>query len=263
MTERRIREDPASHGEESGRRRIPPAAPSSQEPWESAYLRYETPEEETCKFLRRLRRAGALQWAREGQIVELFCGRGNGLRALERLGFSRFTGIDLSPTLAAQGFGRGRIVVGDCRRLPYATGTQDVATIHGGLHHLPRLPEDLDQTLAQIRNVLKEDGLLFVVEPWQTPFLSLAHRLVRNRFARRLSGRIDALGSMIEQEGQTYQRWLASPQLVMDSLRSFFHPEMCREAWGKLLFVGRRLPGEGRGSRSRSLSRVGESQSCK
>jgi hypothetical protein len=110
---------------------------------------------------------------------------------------------------------------------------------------------------------LKEDGLLFVVEPWQTPFLSLAHRLVRNRFARRLSGRIDALGSMIEQEGQTYQRWLASPQLVMDSLRSFFHPEMCREAWGKLLFVGRRLPGEGRGSRSRSLSRVGESQSCK
>jgi hypothetical protein len=68
---------------------------------------------------------------------------------------------------------------------------------------------------------------------------------------------------MIEQEGQTYQRWLASPQLVLESLRSFFRPEMCRVAWGKLLFVGRRLPGELRGSCSRSVSRVGEISSCK
>ena len=61
----------------------------SHDPWESAYLRFETPEEEIGKFIGRLNRLGAAQWPRGTEIVELFCGRGNGLIALERLGFTR------------------------------------------------------------------------------------------------------------------------------------------------------------------------------
>jgi len=49
---------------------------------------------------------GADAWPRRAQIVELFCGRGNGLRALERLGFRELAGIDLSPTLVARYAGR-------------------------------------------------------------------------------------------------------------------------------------------------------------
>ena len=49
--------------------------------WEAAYLRFETPEEERRKFLRRLRILGAPHWPRDAEVVELFCGRGNGLRA--------------------------------------------------------------------------------------------------------------------------------------------------------------------------------------
>lgn len=263
MTGRLTLEGPANPARELDSRKIlSPGGPELEDPWESAYLRFETPEEETRKFLRRLRRFGALRWSREGKIVELFCGRGNGLRALERLGFSRLTGIDLSPTLAAQCSGRGRIVVGDCRRLPYASASADVATVHGGLHHLRRLPEDLVETLAEIQRVLKDDGLLFAVEPWQTPLLSLAHGLASSRIARKLSGKLSALGCMIEHEGETYQRWLASPRLVLDALRLFFRPEMCRVAWGKLLFVGRRRSGEPLESCSRSRSGAGESPSC-
>ena len=68
--------------------------------WEQAYLRFQSPEQEVRKFVRRLRKLGATDWPRDAAVVELFCGRGNGLRALERLGFSNLTGVDLSPSLA-------------------------------------------------------------------------------------------------------------------------------------------------------------------
>ncbi len=219
-------------------------ASAGQSAWEAAYLRFETPEEETRKFVRRLRRAGALEWSRDISIVELFCGRGSGLRALERLGFSRVCGVDLSPALAAHSFDRRRIAVGDCRQLPYAKSSRDVAVVQGGLHHLQRVPQDLELTLAEIRRVLKERGLLVVVEPWQTPFLTFAHFLGNSRVAGRLSGKIAALGSMVEEEGDTYRRWLAQPQRILDCFRDFFREERCRVAWGKLLFVGRKVSTE-------------------
>lgn len=68
-------------------------------PWEEAYARFETPEQEIAKFARRLRSLGAGRWPRDLQIVELFCGRGNGLHALGQLGFQRIEGADFSATL--------------------------------------------------------------------------------------------------------------------------------------------------------------------
>src|SRR6266513_1650687 len=55
----------------------------SLNPSEAAYLRFESPEEEIRKFIRRLTRLGASQWPRDAEIVELFCGRGNGLLSLQ------------------------------------------------------------------------------------------------------------------------------------------------------------------------------------
>jgi hypothetical protein len=69
------------------------------DPWEAEYLRFETQEEEIRKFTERLRRLGVGGWPRETKIVELFCGRGNGLHALARLGFRNLEGVDLSPRL--------------------------------------------------------------------------------------------------------------------------------------------------------------------
>ena len=50
--------------------------------------------------------------------------------------------------------------------------------MQGGLHHLPVLPDDLDRVLAEGVRVLRENGLLLVIEPWVTLFLSVAHRFV-------------------------------------------------------------------------------------
>jgi SAM-dependent methyltransferase len=126
---------------------------------------FETPEQEIRKFIRRLRFMEATEWPRNAKIVELFCGRGGGVRALHSLGFTEVEGIDLSPSLAAQYAGPAKIRIGDCRCLPFGTATKDILIVQGGLHHLPALPEDLDQVLAEAKRVLRDNGLLLVVEP--------------------------------------------------------------------------------------------------
>src|SRR5260370_42537156 len=113
------------------------------DPWEAAYLRFETPEREIHKFIARLNRLGASQWPRDAEIVELFCGRGNGLVALERLGFTRLEGAALSPRLVAQYRGPAKCIVSDCRHLPFADRSKEVLILQAGINHLPALPEDL------------------------------------------------------------------------------------------------------------------------
>jgi hypothetical protein len=155
------------------------AAVGHTDPWEAAYLRFETPEQEISKFSKRLIKMGALDWSKDAKIVELFCGRGNGLHALSK------------------------------------------------------------QCLCEINRVLCADGLLVVVEPWLTPFLSLVHWLCRQSIARRLSGKIDALATMINHDRQSYERWLDFPEIILGLLHKYFSSEKCSCRWGKLWFIGR------------------------
>jgi ubiquinone/menaquinone biosynthesis C-methylase UbiE len=206
--------------------------------WEAAYLAFETPEEETKKFVARLRTVGADRWDRRARVVELFAGRGSGLLAWQRLGFSSVCGLDLSPTLACRFEGEASYVVGDARRLPFADASRDVLSIQGGLHHLPGRP-DLGQVLTEARRVLRPGGRLLAIEPWLDSFLRFVHWTSARGIARRLSPRIDALQRMIELEGTTYRDWLAEPDQILGLLKSHFEPEALRVRWGKLVFLGR------------------------
>jgi ubiquinone/menaquinone biosynthesis C-methylase UbiE len=208
------------------------------DPWEAAYLRFETPEQEIQKFIARLNRLGAKQWPRETEIVELFCGRGNGLCALERLGFKHLEGVDLSPRLVAQYRGPAKCIVSDCRQLPFADRSKDVLIVQGGLHHLTTLPEDLDRSFSEMRRVLRKDGRVVFVEPWLTPFLKFVHAISGNSVARRLSNKIDALATMIQFERRTYHQWLSQPDLIQKIARVHFVPVHESVAWGKWRFVG-------------------------
>jgi SAM-dependent methyltransferase len=209
--------------------------------WEAAYLRFETPEQEIRKFVRRLQKLQARAWPRDAEIVELFCGRGNGLVALERMGFTRVEGIDLSPQLLAHYQGPSRVSVSDCRRLPFANQTKDVLIVQGGLHHLPALPDDLEQTLKEMHRVLRKDSRLVIVEPWETFFLRFAHVVSRIALARRLSDKVDAFASMNENERDTYERWLSQPKVILRHVRERFEVIQESFAWGKWMFVGKPL----------------------
>ena len=209
--------------------------------WEKNYARFETPEEEIEKFIRRFRKLGASEWAPDARILDLFCGRGNGLKALERLGFKHLEGVDLSEQLLAQYSGPAQLYVGDAGELKLGDACIDIVSVQGGLHHLPNLEKDLDRVLSEIHRVLKSDGRFVLVEPWETTFLSMIHFMCRQPMLCGAWGKLGALASMIERERQTYLHWLQQPQFVLSALSQFFVPELQQTSWGKLNFVGRKL----------------------
>jgi SAM-dependent methyltransferase len=209
------------------------------DPWEAAYLRFETPEQEIRKFTERLRRLGVSEWPRQSDIVELFCGRGNGLHALARLGFRNIEGVDLSPRLLSEYTGEARCITADCRALPFPDQSKDAAIVQGGLHHLPALPDDLERVFADLRRVLRPKGRVVFVEPWLTPFLRFVHTVADNRLVRRLSTKVDALATMIDYERETYENWLGRPREISQLARRYFQPEHESFALGKWYFVGR------------------------
>jgi SAM-dependent methyltransferase len=208
------------------------------DPWEAAYLRFETPEEEIQKFMGRLNRLGARQWPCEAEIVELFCGRGSGLIALQRLGFTHLEGVDLSPRLIAQYKGSAKCIIADCRKLPFAERSKDVLIVQGGLHHLPNLPGDLEQTFSEMHRVLRKDGRVTFVEPWRTPFLTFVHFVSEIPVVRRLSSKMDAFATMVEYELTTYTQWFGQAELICKTARAHFVPLHESFAWGKWNFVG-------------------------
>ena len=209
------------------------------DPWEAAYLRFETHEQEIQKFIKRLRKLGAGECRRDSEIVELFCGRGNGLHALERLGFTQLEGVDLSPRLLARYRGKAKCYEADCRQLPFANESKDILIVQGGLHHLLNLPQDLERTLVEMHRVVRKDGRLMIVEPWSTPFLTVAHLVSENHVARRLSNKLDALAVMTHYERRTYEQWLSQPRVISRLVHSHFASLMESFAWGKWNFLGK------------------------
>ncbi len=207
--------------------------------WEAAYKRFETPEQEIEKFVRRLRAFGLDQTPKDARIVELFCGRGGGLVALERLGFTNLDGVDLSDTLLDQYRGSATLHLADCRRLPLNDRSFDAAIVHGGLHHLPNLPDDLNAVLKEVQRVLQPDGTLYVVEPWLTPFLRFVHAVVQQPLVRKIYSKGDALATMIDRERETYEQWLSQGNRVRASFQQCFETKAERAAWGKWIFAGR------------------------
>jgi len=208
--------------------------------WEAAYRRFETPAEEIRKFTRRLRRLGAADWPADARILDLFCGRGNGLKCLEEMGFTDLRGVDLSDQLLAQYRGPATLFVGDCRDLKLPDRSVDIVIIQGGLHHLPRLPDDLVAVLREVGRVLVDDGRFVAVEPWLTPFLRIVHSACEQSLLRRAWPKLDALAVMNEREASTYEQWLSQPAAILALLERHFVSEQRVIAWGKLMYVGRK-----------------------
>lgn len=210
--------------------------------WEAAYAAFETPDQEVAKFLRRFHQLGVHRWDRALQIADLFCGRGNGLFALELLGFHNLKGVDLAPSLLQQYRGSAQMYVADCRELRFEDESLDAVMTQGGLHHLPDVEQDLPLVLDEIRRVLRPGGVILIVEPWLTPFLRLVHFLARRKLVRCISPKFRAFQGMTEREQVTYDAWLNRPEIILEMLQSRFVVDKLEIRLGKLMFGGQKAP---------------------
>jgi ubiquinone/menaquinone biosynthesis C-methylase UbiE len=200
--------------------------------WERAYLIFESPSEEISKFKSRLQKLGIRSWNRDLKILEIFCGRGGGLHAWEELGFT-----DLSEHLISQYKGPAHCYVADARALPFSESSFDVVSVQGGLHHLSST-EDLRQALLEIHRVLRPHGKLIVVEPWLTPFLQFVHWICRFRFIRKISKKLNALATMIENEQKDYYSWLERPKEILQIIQTYVTLSSCSISFGKIRMLG-------------------------
>jgi len=205
--------------------------------WERAYEAFETPEQEVQKFLDRFRRIGADGWDRSSRVLEVCSGRGSGLQAWHSLGFTRTIGVDYSVPLIRLSRGAGDRIIGDARNLPLASGSIDIAVVQGGLHHLSSTA-DVECAISEMCRVVRTNGKIVIIEPWLTPFLQLVHAVAEQGLARRLSGRINALGTMIDEERDTYERWLKTPDEHLAVIRRHITTHLLERRWGKIVIVG-------------------------
>ena len=113
----------------------------------------------------------------------------------------------------------------------------DVAVVQGGLHHL-FTELDVESALAEMTRVVVPGGRVVIVEPWQTPFLTFVHGVCNQPMARRFSPKLDALATMIDEERETYERWLKAPEAHLRLMRRYINPQILRRRWGKLVLVG-------------------------
>ena len=206
--------------------------------WEAAYLRFETPRDEVRKFRKRLLDLEVDTLPKGTRALELCCGRGNGLSTLRGLGFTDVIGLDLSGELLTEATRLAGCVQADARQMPLATSSRDLVVVQGGLHHIPAFPDGLDEVLGETARVLAPGGRFVVVEPWLTPFLSLAYWSAL-RPTRRLWSKLDALGAMVELEWDTLEPWLRGAAPAQAALARHFETERLEIGWGQLAGVFR------------------------
>ena len=215
-----------------------PSQPDVDPLWEDAYLRYQDQAAEVSNFLRRFRTLRLHELPCSAMAVDLFCGRGTGLKALAAAGFTNIEGVDINRRLLDVYDGPAKLYVGDCRSLQFEDNTRDLVLLQGGLHHLPDFPADVEKVLGECSRILKPGGRFFLSEPCLTPFLHVTHFACAIKPLRSLWPKLNAFASMVEGEKETYYRWLENINTVLGLLSRHFDRQILTRRMGCMLYSG-------------------------
>jgi SAM-dependent methyltransferase len=114
------------------------------------------------KTLRELKGRHPLPWRGEGKVLDVGCGAGGNLKALQDQGWEPH-GIEISEVAAAHAreLVTGNIHTGTLESAPFPPQSFDLILMSHSLEHLPS-PVD---ALRRVRRLLKDDGLLVVSVP--------------------------------------------------------------------------------------------------
>jgi cyclopropane fatty-acyl-phospholipid synthase-like methyltransferase len=195
------------------------------------------------RLSRRLSAAFAVAAVQPGmRVLDVGCGRGEILRHCARLGADAFgvdyavVAVDMASKAVAgesQSPGKTGVAQSDAKRLPFPSAHFDRVLMFDVVEHL--FPWELDQSLAEIRRVLKPGGAFIVhtapnvwYDRYAYPLVRLVRRLMgqgaqypQNPRALNVSANVDvhvneqsqwSLGQVLRHAGfQRVRAWLESP----------------------------------------------------
>ena len=114
------------------------------------------------------------------KILDIGCSTGASAAAIVDMERQVYTGIDIVPeyaVLAAKRNPKARVLAMDARKMDFGDKSFDVAYFVGVWHHMD--DDAIRDTLAELRRVLKPNGLLLVAEPLFTPGRWYSNLLLR------------------------------------------------------------------------------------
>src|ERR1700761_2599769 len=97
-------------------------------------------------------------------VLDCACGTGYGLEMYKQAGATALTGVDISAEAVAatkERCGEATVLQGDLRELPLADDSFDVVTCFETIEHV----ENAAAAIAELRRVLKPDGILVISSP--------------------------------------------------------------------------------------------------
>ena len=115
---------------------------------------------------------------RKSKVLEIGCSDGVNLDALKSLEFENIYGVDISIELLAKNSGH-KCVCSDIFRLGIKENSFDEIYCKGVLHHL-----DIGGVFVELKRILRQGGVIHIVEPWPTFGRKVADFLTMNGLGR-------------------------------------------------------------------------------
>jgi ubiquinone/menaquinone biosynthesis C-methylase UbiE len=104
-----------------------------------------------------------------------------------------------------------KLVCGNAIKTKFSKNTFKAIFIQGGLHHIPG-KKNIKRVLIECHRILKQNGLLFITEPFNDLFLHTVHLTLA--ISPWLPKKLASLKTMIHEEKKTYYSWLANVNLL-------------------------------------------------
>lgn len=116
----------------------------------------------------------------DARILDLGCGIGHLLSEIKKQNATcTGVGVDLNARIMSLHIPGCQFIIADAAKLPFSDGYFDVVFALDILEHIP----NIELTVAEIRRVLKPEGLLIVVGPTESVFYKFCRFLIKGTFS--------------------------------------------------------------------------------
>lgn len=191
---------------------------------------------------KKLDRLGVMHLSRDARIVDICCGEGEVLDILGRKGFQNLYGVDLAVPEAAGKSAAFRYISGAANRLPFADQSVDCVVCTHSLHHLGGV-EKIREFLEEARRVVKDDGVITLIDHYDSLQLRAAFALFRSPLAQVTAYGRHFRSQLIEEHDYLYE-YLDHWQDVYSLLKSGEYGRLHFET-DLFFFYARLTPKEG------------------